>query len=179
MNLEVVGIIITHTHFDHIVGLGDLTKSYPEATVYVTLDDLPGLFSPVLNLSEMFDTSVGSYVCEQPKKMKALFYDNDYDLDGIKFRVLPERGHSKGSVMLDFYEDEIIFIGEILQGDRADRVVPNLSDTLNIIEDNIRMIFKNYKSSYRVFPSHFEVDFSLGDIIKYNIRVQRILAMKN
>jgi hydroxyacylglutathione hydrolase len=176
--LEVNAIIITHSHFDHFVGLNDLSDIFSKAEVYITLDDLPGLFNPILNFSEIFNTEVGTYVAQQPKNLKVLMYDKEYNFDGVQFKVLRENGHTKGSVMLDFMEDKIIFSGDILLGERADKAQPDIADNTDVVEENIRLIFKNYDSSYSLYPSHFGVDFKLGDIMKYNIRVQRILAMK-
>lgn len=56
--LTVEGIFLTHAHFDHIYGLPELVKRYPQCKVYVTEYAKEGLASDKLNMSRYHETPV-------------------------------------------------------------------------------------------------------------------------
>lgn len=56
--LTVKGIFLTHAHFDHIYGLPELVKRYPQCKVYVTEYAKEGLASDNLNMSKYHKTPV-------------------------------------------------------------------------------------------------------------------------
>lgn len=56
--LTVEGVFLTHAHFDHIYGLPDLVKHYPECKVYVTEYAKQGLASDKLNMSKYHEMPV-------------------------------------------------------------------------------------------------------------------------
>ena len=56
--LTVAGVFLTHAHFDHIYGIPELVKCYPQCKVYVTEYAKAGLASDKLNLSRYHETPV-------------------------------------------------------------------------------------------------------------------------
>ncbi len=46
---DVKGCFITHSHFDHIYGLNELVKEFPNCVIYVSKHGKEGLFSAKLN----------------------------------------------------------------------------------------------------------------------------------
>lgn len=56
--LTVEGIFLTHAHFDHIYGLPELIKRFPQCKVYVTEYAKEGLASDKLNMSRYHETPV-------------------------------------------------------------------------------------------------------------------------
>lgn len=56
--LTIEGVFLTHAHFDHIYGLPELMKIYPQCKVYVTEYAKEGLASDKLNMSRYHDTPV-------------------------------------------------------------------------------------------------------------------------
>lgn len=54
--LYVKGVLLTHAHFDHIYGLPELVKIYPNCNVYVTEYAKEALASDKLNMSRYHDT---------------------------------------------------------------------------------------------------------------------------
>ena len=53
---DVKGCFITHSHFDHIYGLNELVKKFPNCVIYVSKHGKEGLFSAKLNFSFYHDT---------------------------------------------------------------------------------------------------------------------------
>ena len=49
--LDLRGIFVTHTHYDHIYGLNRLCEEFPYLTIYVSAYGKEGLYSDKLNLS--------------------------------------------------------------------------------------------------------------------------------
>lgn len=56
--LTVEGVFLTHAHFDHIYGLPELVKRYPQCKVYVTEYAKEGLASDKLNMSRYHETPI-------------------------------------------------------------------------------------------------------------------------
>ncbi len=48
---RVVGVLLTHTHADHIYGISELLISFPEAIIYINEFGYKALASPKLNIS--------------------------------------------------------------------------------------------------------------------------------
>ena len=56
--LTVEGVFLTHAHFDHIYGLEELVKRYPQCKVYVTEFAKEALASDKLNMSRYHGTPI-------------------------------------------------------------------------------------------------------------------------
>lgn len=56
--LTVEGVFLTHAHFDHIYGLPELVKRYPQCKVYVTEYAKEALASDKLNMSRYHETPI-------------------------------------------------------------------------------------------------------------------------
>lgn len=57
-NLTVEGVFLTHAHFDHIYGLPELVKRFPQCKVYVTEYAKEALASDKLNMSRYHETPI-------------------------------------------------------------------------------------------------------------------------
>lgn len=54
---SIVGVFLTHTHFDHIYGLNDLLSYVSQVKIYTSPNGVQGLFSSRYNLSLFHDNS--------------------------------------------------------------------------------------------------------------------------
>lgn len=63
-HLTVAGVFLTHAHFDHIYGLPELVKIYPNCNVYVTEYAKEALASDKLNMSKYHGTPI-NFTCDK------------------------------------------------------------------------------------------------------------------
>lgn len=104
---QLVGIILTHAHYDHMLCLLEWTKG-GDIPVYVGEGDVQGLSSPVYNVSgTVFGTPTVYSVNAYPVK------DGDViPLGGEQMRVIATPGHTKGGISL--LGDGFVLTGDTL-----------------------------------------------------------------
>ena len=105
--LDVKGILLTHGHFDHILGLDGLLEMF-DVPVYVHENEEELIKDPVLNQSK---TYTNGYAFTRAKYVK----DKDVlNLIGYSFQVIHTPGHTKGGVCYYVEEEEVLFSGDTL-----------------------------------------------------------------
>lgn len=57
-DLDIEGVFLTHAHFDHIYGLPELVRHYPQCKVFVTEYAKEALASDKLNMSRYHETPI-------------------------------------------------------------------------------------------------------------------------
>lgn len=118
-NLEIVGIILTHGHFDHIGALQELKEKF-KVPLYIHKDDSTFLgpesmerhrqmFKP-MGAQGMF--YVDTYYMETPKADIVL--EDNQELNDFGLKVIHTPGHSPGSICLFSQENGIVFTGDTL-----------------------------------------------------------------
>ncbi|MBJ8325216.1 MBL fold metallo-hydrolase [Streptococcus pacificus] len=148
----VVAILLTHTHFDHIVSVDAVRETFNHPPVYVSKKEADWLGSPKDNLSALgrFE-GMGDVII---KAADCLYdYDTDYNIEGFQFKVVETPGHSIGSVSLIFPESEAVFTGDALfKGTigRTDLPTGNFNQLITSIKTQLLTLPKHY----RVFPGH-------------------------
>ena len=142
---NVKAILLTHGHFDHIMGVNKL-KSLTNAKIYIYSDDTQFTTDDSLNLSFM----------AAPLRVEAFTADvtlNDGDvieLGSLRIRVLHTPGHTIGSCC--YLVEDAIFTGDTLMKCSCGRTdfptgsYPQMLDSLKKIE--------NLEGDYHVYPGH-------------------------
>lgn len=103
-NLDVKLILLTHGHFDHVMGVQDILAVYPDLPVYLTEADYP----------EARDGGQFGYSMGEVASVR--FYDegDTVELGNLKIDVLRTPGHTPGSVTLRV--EDVLFTGDTLFG---------------------------------------------------------------
>lgn len=93
--LKPTAIILTHAHIDHIAGLDDLLRAFPNTPVMIHEAEREWLTDPALNLSAAYGLPVSF---RDPDR--TLREGDTLTLAGTHWRVLHVPGHSPGSSAL-------------------------------------------------------------------------------
>lgn len=103
--LEAQAVLLTHGHFDHILGIPGLREEWPDLPVYCHPADLGGGDTTSL-FGETFPT-VRSFGDITPYRE-----GDTVEVDGIRLEVLDTPGHTPGSVTLR--AENVLFTGDTL-----------------------------------------------------------------
>ena len=105
--LKPVASLLTHGHFDHIMGVQGVKKEYG-IPIYASKDEVEVLANPQINVSTM----MGAYLS---MKADELFSDGDVlELAGMKLKVISTPGHTIGSVCFYMEEEKVLISGDTL-----------------------------------------------------------------
>lgn len=152
-NERVVGICLTHGHFDHIGAVDDLVELY-YCPVYIHKDDFDLTQDPEKNYSQTKKIKL---------KTKLDFYKDTMQIESFKFEVFHTPGHTRGSVCLKFNNDlftgDTLFKGSIGRTDLFDGNSQQMKQSLRFI--------RSLNHDYTIYPGHDSVT-SLFEELKHN-----------
>ncbi|MGT2742165.1 MBL fold metallo-hydrolase [Streptococcus plurextorum] len=150
LDKPVAAILLTHTHYDHIMGVELVRQSFDRPPVYVSPLEANWLGSPIDNGSARHP-ELGDVIVTPAEVLFET--DRIYDISGFSFRVLPTPGHSLGSVSIVFDEDKLVFSGDALFKETIGRTDLPTGDFDTLIE-SIRTQLLTLPSRYDVYPGH-------------------------
>lgn len=105
--LKPVAVLLTHGHFDHVMGVPALVKAYG-LPVYAHTQEQDVLSQPALNAGSMIGVSISL-------KADVLVEDNqEIELAGIKLQVIFTPGHTKGGICYYIPELKTLICGDTL-----------------------------------------------------------------
>lgn len=145
--LKVKAILLTHAHFDHIMGIDEMIAAYGEMPVYVEENDLPLLNNADLNESKSY-TRGYSYAGGD------VIHGGDVlELIGHKFQVIHTPGHTAGGVCYYVEEAGMVFSGDTLfraSIGRSDFKTSSTEALLSSVKDKLFLL----PDETIVFPGH-------------------------
>lgn len=101
-----ITVLLTHCHFDHILGANKIRELYG-AQIMIGREDEAGLFNTKLSLSDRFRAK------QTPFNADVLLSDGDViDLGDIKIKVISTPGHTVGGV--SYLCGDALFSGDTL-----------------------------------------------------------------
>lgn len=101
------GLFLTHTHFDHIYGINELARLFPECLIYTSEYGATAIRSSKLNLSRYHECPV-EYAGDNLRVLKEGDIVKLYD--GVEMSVIETPGHCPSC--LSYMTDEWLFSGD-------------------------------------------------------------------
>ena len=144
----IIGIFLTHSHFDHIYGINDLQEKFPNIIIYASPYAKDGMMSNKLN---------GSLYMEMPFVVKSQHVnfikegDKIQLWDSIYLNVIESPGHDRDC--LSFQIERNLFTGDaLIPGVKV--VAKRKYGDKNQAKSSIERIFKEYKEDTIIWPGH-------------------------
>jgi hydroxyacylglutathione hydrolase len=150
LGVTVEGILLTHTHFDHIGAVAPLARA-TGAPVWC-----PEIETPVLADINSFVPWPGFGPFESYEADHTVSGGEKLELAGMKIDVIFTPGHSPGHVTYSIPEEGAIFSGDVLfQGSVGRTDLPG-GDWATLLE-SIRTLVESHPPETRVYPGHMGI----------------------
>ncbi len=157
--INVVGVLLTHGHFDHIMGANELRQA-ASIKIYACEDEQDVCENTHNNCTEQ----VGRlYTVKCNKYLKD---GEEIDIEGIKCRLIETPGHTKGSSCYYFEDEGILISGDTLfcgSIGRSDLPTGSESTLIRSIKEKLMCLPDDVK----VYPGHGD-ETTIGYEKKYN-----------
>ena len=147
--LKLKAVLLTHAHFDHIMGLSDVMEDV-KVPVYVEEADLPMMTDGESNLSSTYVR--GGYRFEEAVPVS---YGQQLEIAGFQFRVIHTPGHTPGGCCYYMEQEGVLFSGDTLfqtsvgrsdfPGGSASALVRSVKEKLLVLPEETH-----------VYPGHME-----------------------
>ena len=154
LDVNIVAILITHGHFDHIHALEEVCKEFPNANVYISLDEVDFLDNTGFNLSAEPDVlEDGYHILNYVPKHLIKVSDGDIIKEaGFEIKVIATPFHTKGSVCYYVDSEKALFSGDTLFFTTIGRTdLP--TGCSRTIESSLAKL-KNLPDGIKVYPGH-------------------------
>lgn len=147
MGSKLTAILLTHGHFDHIMAVPELEAKYKDIPVYAYKEERVLLEDAAVNESKGF---------KRPTVIKGVHYLEDgeeFELIGVKWRVISTPGHTIGSCCYYMPDQAILFSGDTLFDGDCGRTDLATGSTKDIIH-SIREVLMQLPDDTQVLPGH-------------------------
>ncbi len=166
-NKSVKYIMLTHGHFDHILGVYDL-KEATGAQVLIHTDDAESLFNGFTSLASLH---FGEGLQKSVRADRLLNDGDEITLGETVFKVLNTKGHTDGSVLFVDEADGIMFTGDTLFKGSCGRTDLPGGNTAKLLK-SLRRI-NEIEGDYAVYTGHGEAT-TLETERAHNIYLRRL-----
>ena len=150
LGVTIEGILLTHTHFDHIGAVAPIAKA-TGAPVWC-----PEIETPVLADINSFVPWLGFGPFESYEADHTVTGGEKLELAGMEIDVIFTPGHSPGHVTYSIHDEAAIFSGDVLfQGSVGRTDLPG-GDWATLLE-SIRRLVESHPPETTVYPGHMGI----------------------
>jgi hydroxyacylglutathione hydrolase len=150
-NLNLVGMIATHGHFDHVMAVGEIQLSFPSLPLHIHKKDT--------FLIDRLEKTAAYFLGYEPViiKPKLLNYlsEGDMTIGAFSFSILYLPGHTPGCVGFYFPEENTIFSGDTLFKGAIGRYDFSYSDA-TLLKKSLKKLITLPESTI-IYSGHGEV----------------------
>lgn len=149
-NSKIVGVLLTHVHFDHIYGLNLLMRVFPQCKVYTNDFGRQSLTDPRRNFSR-YHTDVDDFVFEHPENVMVVGEGEKIELyEGVYADVYYTPGHDESCLCYEIGEE--LFTGDAyIPGVKTVTTFPH-SNKKKALESDLRI--SSMARRMTVYPGH-------------------------
>lgn len=146
-DLNVKYILLTHTHYDHIGALDEVSQAFPEAEVAVHQIEKDALYDAAKNLSVGFNLTY-----EYAGDVHLELNDGDELVFGkAKIKVIHTPGHTAGGVC--YFVEDLLFSGDTLFKSSVGRTDLPGGDAVTLLQSIKEKLF-TLPGKTTVYPGH-------------------------
>lgn len=160
-NKKVLGILITHGHYDHFKCLKELLKKHP-TTVYMHEEAHKKMLNPALSYAKMFGCATPTIIDED--KIKYVKDGTILNLGEFVIKCWYTPGHT--NCMMSYIVDDNLFSGDFIFRGSIGRTDLETSDKSKMFISVTEL--KRRKTNYHIYPGH-EQDTTLSRELNENI----------
>src|SRR5688500_10486713 len=147
--LDVIGLWLTHGHFDHVADHLEVTRRFPNAKVLIHKLDEPKLQDPNSSVFVLPFTIAPRNADEYVEDGQTL------SIGRLRIEVIFTPGHSPGHVMYHFPDEKLLVGGDLIIGGSVGRTDLPDSDHAEL-ERSIRRVMQ-LPADTRLLPGHGDV----------------------
>lgn len=149
-DMEPEAILLTHGHFDHILGVEDIENAFPNVKVIAGTEEAELLENPSLNLSAGYGRSCSVAVDEYVRDREI------FSFAGISFETIFTPGHTSGSVCFYIRDEETLLSGDTLFLESLGRTDLPTGNSDMIVKSITERLF-SLPEETSVYPGHGEM----------------------
>lgn len=151
-------ILLTHAHYDHILGCEQITSKF-DVPIVICEGEEPVIESSIYNLSSKYRKDI---ILKYDRVLKD---GESCNFGSLQFKVIHTPGHTPGSACYYFEKCDALFSGDTLFYASIGRTDFELGSTEQILESLKKL--KSLPENTIVYPGHGQ-HTSIGFEIKYN-----------
>ena len=165
--LECMGIVLTHSHFDHITGIAQLKQAFPKAPVLIhqaEYDEMQNPPGPMgLSVISFFDIPQFIPILKnQPSAEIPLIDGQTLDCIGAPdWKVIHTPGHTPGSICLYNEKDGLLISGDTLFDNGGFGRTDMAGGDFSLLKKSLAKIRTTIPAGTKVYPGHDSYCFLL------------------